>query len=52
MGAMEKAIKKYCEATNSKMIGCGNGQYCFCDSKGNITCYRQKELLKEVDNLD
>ncbi|MED3792388.1 hypothetical protein P4571_08025 [Niallia alba] len=52
MGVMEKAIQKYCRVTNSKMTGYNNGWYCFINGWGEKMCYRQNDLLREVDNFE
>lgn len=52
MGAIEKAIKKYCRVTNSKLIGYDNGYYFFIDSWGEEKSYNQRGLLREVGNFE
>ena len=52
MGAIEKAIEKYCRVTNSKMIGYNNGWYYFRNTWGDEKSYRQQSLLREVDNFE
>ncbi|MGG4267402.1 hypothetical protein [Peribacillus simplex] len=52
MGAIEKTIEKYCRVTNSTMIGYNNGYFYFLNSFGEEKSYRQKELLREVDNFE
>lgn len=52
MGAIEKAIDKYCRVTNSKFIGYNEGYYYFLDGWGEEKSYRQKTLLREVSNFE
>lgn len=52
LGAIEKTIEKYCRVTNSTMIGYNNGYFYFLNSFGEEKSYRQKELLREVDNFE
>lgn len=52
MGAIAKAIEKYCRVTNSKFIGHYYGNYFFIDSWGEEKSYNQKALLREVSNFE
>lgn len=48
---MEKLIKKYCECTNSKLVGYENGIFYFYDG-WEEKVYDRKGLLREVSNFE
>lgn len=52
MGAMEKAIEKYCRVTNSRFTGYDNGFYCFYNEFDGEREYSQRDLLREVANFE
>ncbi|MCM3758285.1 hypothetical protein M3197_12515 [Sporosarcina aquimarina] len=51
MGAIKRAIDKYCQVTNSKLIDYHNDRLYFVDSWGEEKSYSRKELSREVGNF-
>lgn len=52
MGAIKRAIEKYCRVTNSKLVGYHNGYLYFSNSWGDEKRYSRKGLIREVSNFE